>query len=310
MEQITYPSMTALIRQNIPVNTFYNNQYLVIQPKLDGIFFKIDVNLLIGYTKDNHLYDLKDIFPFIQIEYNKNIKYLYGELVYIDPISNQVTRNRSKVMDVLLKHQNYKEYLPYIKLIIFDVEFNEPKDITYYESYLEYIYKEVSFNKVDSFCIPILSCIAFYNERTIDFYFETFSKIYNDLEGIVIKEYTSKHFMVRDNKTNINPQWFKIKNKYEATLKCVAIKPHSKNPNLIGALILESSDKLIRVSVGSGLTKEIRNYPFNSLINKAIEISFEDIIIKSKMFRHPRFNCIREDDNIDSYEKIITRIKN
>lgn len=71
-------------------------------------------------------------------------------------------------------------------------------------------------------------------------------------EGAVLKDRTQPW-------KNGKP-WFnvKMKNEFDVELIVVGIKPHSKNPDLVGSLICESEGGLLRVAVGSGLTDETR----------------------------------------------------
>jgi len=85
-----------------------------------------------------------------------------------------------------------------------------------------------------------------------------------------------------------------IKNKLRPTVDilCIGIEPGTgKYTGLIGALILR--DRVGRtVSVGSGLTDDQRNMPFNFFLNKVVEISYEQI---QDTYLQPVFITVRED---------------
>lgn len=304
-----YPSMVSLRRQHISTDLFRVGEQFIGQPKLDGIFFRLNIHTLTGNTKDDKEYDVSDIFEKLHLKLKKiaslsKITHLLGELVYIDPVTKNITRNRSKVMDVLLKHQHYETYLPHIKFVIFDLEY--APDIELFNT----SYYEIIQNFQDTFHLPIVTTVTFsYHEEAINNLYNTFNN-FNELtngeplEGVVVKRINSQHFQFRNKPTAIHLDWYKVKNVHTATLRIVAIKAHSKDPNLIGSFIVTDADNILRASIGSGLTKEIRHMPRFELMDKVIEIEYEAFIVKTNSFVHPRFKLFREDDKVDNYEKI------
>lgn len=309
-----YPSMVSLLRQKIPTNLFKVGEQLIGQPKLDGIFFRLNIYTLIGNTKDDKEYDVSTLFPSIDSctmvsLLHFNISHLIGELVYIDPFTKNITRDRSKVMDVLLKHQNYKDYLPYIKFVIFDIEFKkeELNKKTYLEGF-QFLHTIFLWDRMKNLAfIPSVS-LSYHNEAIDELYdgFNSFPELTNylPLEGVVVKRLNSQHFQFRDKPTITHFDWFKIKNVHTATLRIIAIKPHSKDSNLIGSFIVTDADNILRSSIGSGLTKELRHMKKEEFLDKVIEVEYEALIEKTKSLVHPRFKSFREDDNVDSYEKL------
>lgn len=345
-----YPALSALRQKRIPHELFEVEEKVIAQPKLDGIWFKLNPITLVGYTKDHKSYDFKDIMkfhknPMIPLCYHiTQIKYLVGELCYIDPVTKKITRNRHFVMNCLRKHKDWENYAPNIVLIIYDViltndyvkfinDYDPKQDPNYnntlpindsiqsnlYWPHSEKISK--TYNKIfeifvqsnaqllkNSFFRCMESMITEYGKlaEVEQYYF----KKYKPLEGIILKRIDSSHpSLMSDKFRKVHPDWFKIKPVFDATLRCVAIKPHSKNPNLIGALILEDADKEIRISVGSGLKKEFRNKTKEEVIGKLFEIEFEDIYPKSKMFSHPVVIEERLDmEEADSWTKLVTRV--
>lgn len=319
-----YPFLRALRQNRIPTDLFQFDELMIVQPKLDGIWLKLDIKTLQGKTKEGKVYDLYCLQAFYDLKYfysyhKFDIKYLIGELCYIDPDTKLITRNRHKVMDFLLRHQGWEEIMPNIVLVVFDVilhrdyvnTFNKSDlhfehDETYvsvFERFIEQNYHELLKNPY----IRIMESQEVTYGK-LDFIENYFNKKYDHLEGLVLRRYKSIHpnFM-RNAFRRIHPDWFKVKPVYDATLKCVAIKPHSKNPDLVGALILETSDGILRVSIGSGLTKEQRES--KDFLNNLIEVEYEDLIEKSKLFVHPVVKYIRRDGEVDSWEKLISRRK-
>lgn len=73
----------------------------------------------------------------------------------------------------------------------------------------------------------------------------------------------------------------KLKEQRTCDLLCVGTEPHSKDPELIGSLLLETSDGLIQVSSGSGLKDEDREKDPSEFVGKVIEIEY-NAVIKAK----------------------------
>lgn len=123
-------------------------------------------------------------------------------------------------------------------------------------------------------------------------------------EGIILKN----QFMRWVNKRSQDA--FKFKDEFDVDLKIVGYELHSKQPNKIGALLVESDDGLIKVSVGSGFkdsnTDDLmdRSGAYkaamnNELIGKVVTVKCNSII-KSKDKEEyslflPRITCFRFD---------------
>ena len=102
-------------------------------------------------------------------------------------------------------------------------------------------------------------------------------------EGVICKD-KSKPW------TNGKPLFnVKIKHEFEVELRVTGIKPHSKNPSLIGSLLCSSEDGLLEVAVGSGLTDEQRSEPWDSWLNSIVTVRSE-YITSSKGKKKPSLN--------------------
>jgi hypothetical protein len=106
-----------------------------------------------------------------------------------------------------------------------------------------------------------------YNEQEV---FDTASKlIANGEEGIIVKTVDGPY----ENKRSKFA--LKIKDVLEADLKVVAIQEGTgKYKGKIGALLCESGDGNVKVSVGSGLTDEQRSLPESDYIGKIISVKY------------------------------------
>lgn len=101
----------------------------------------------------------------------------------------------------------------------------------------------------------------------------------------------------------------KLKNEFETTLVVTAIKPHSKRPEWVGSLLMESSDGKISTWVGSGLNEAgsdlDRRKPSNFPIGSLFEVRAEKIS-KHNALDLPRLVCPRFDkDYADSYQEVL-----
>lgn len=101
----------------------------------------------------------------------------------------------------------------------------------------------------------------------------------------------------------------KMKEVNDATLRCVAVKPHSKNPALIGSLECVSECGKIEVSIGSGLTDDDRKKDPSYFINAMVDMCYNMIIDDKTSGKHslflPRYRGIRTDVTIaDTLEKL------
>ena len=119
---------------------------------------------------------------------------------------------------------------------------------------------------------------------------------------------------------NMNGTWkngtsndcVKMKIKDPADLICVGTVPHTKRPELIGALELESAEGIIKVKTGSGLTDFDRSLSPDSFIGQIIEIEYNDITEDKKTGQKslflPIYVGVRDDKTeADSYELIRER---
>ena len=101
----------------------------------------------------------------------------------------------------------------------------------------------------------------------------------------------------------------KFKGELDCDLKIVNVEPHRKNNKMIGAIVCESSDGIVKVSVGSGLTKAQReNLVSSDLIGKIVTIKYNARITNKQggdsLFL-PIFLEIREDKSeADSSDRI------
>lgn len=81
----------------------------------------------------------------------------------------------------------------------------------------------------------------------------------------------------------------KMKEELDADLKIVDTKPHSKKEGWIGALMLESSDGLLKVDCGSGLTDELRQMDSSEFIGKIAAVKYNQLITDKRTGEYSLF---------------------
>ena len=124
-------------------------------------------------------------------------------------------------------------------------------------------------------------------------------------EGAIIK---SKDLLF-ENKTSKSQ--IKIKSEFDCDLLCIGVTEGSgKYKGLVGALLCISADGNLKVSVGSGLTDEMRGVDFKEYIGKIITVKYNEKITKKdsdevSLFL-PRFSEIRIDKDVaDTLDRIL-----
>lgn len=116
-------------------------------------------------------------------------------------------------------------------------------------------------------------------------------------EGIILKDITQGW---EDKRVK---HQVKFKGELECDLKCVDWQEGTgKNVGKLGALVLESSDGVIRVNVGSGFTDEQRDkYTREETVGKIVAVKYNARIQDKKSFQEslflPVFIELREDKN-------------
>lgn len=124
-------------------------------------------------------------------------------------------------------------------------------------------------------------------------------------EGAIIK---SKDLLF-ENKTSKSQ--IKIKSELDCDLLCVGVtEGNGKYKGLVGALECTSACGNLKVSVGSGLTDEMRSVDFKEYIGKIITVKYNEKITKKDSDEFslflPRFLEIRIDkDTVDTLDRIL-----
>jgi ATP-dependent DNA ligase len=124
-------------------------------------------------------------------------------------------------------------------------------------------------------------------------------------EGIILKDSWG---LWEDKRTKTQ---IKFKGELECDLLCVDWQEGTgKNVGKLGALVLESSDSLVKVNVGSGFTDEQRDkYTRENTVGKIVAVKYNARIQDKKTLQHslflPVFLELREDkDHADSASSI------
>lgn len=141
--------------------------------------------------------------------------------------------------------------------------------------------------------------------------YKAITAMYKDIiqsggEGVIVKDLNAPYSFTRSD------DWLKVKNISEADLRIVGFtKGTGKRTNTIGAIVVESKDRKIQVSVGSGLTDSDLEYfskHQDKLVGRIITVAYNEIITDKdgnySLFL-PRFIELRNDKTeADSFDKI------
>lgn len=183
-------------------------------------------------------------------------------------------------------------------------------DCITYDSFIQGISKtpySVRFNRLSQLSFPQNNKIKFIEYSVVENY-DAAKNIFEEYlnagqEGIILKDLSG----IWENK-RVNHQ-IKFKGEYDCDLRVVSVESGSgKYTDMMGALVCESEDKIIKVSVGSGFSDSQRISIDSSVIGKIISVRY-NARIKNKQGGEslflPIFLNVREDkDHADTSDLI------
>lgn len=291
-----YNRCSSFSQKNISNLTFP----LICQTKEDGMY--IDFIKGKSYTRAGNVVDVlhEDVIKYLTE--NASDYVIQGELLQLDEFGKRLNRQESNGLS------NRKEVdSAFTQFVVFDMvdvkDFENGLCETPYEKRLEMLIELVNnfdnhhLKLVDTdFCDIIEDVIVEFKER-----------LKNDEEGCVLKDKNAVW------KNGTNKHFVKMKIECTSELKVVGFEYGAKGTKyeeMLGSLIVESSDGKVKFNVGSGFTDELRENP-NQFLDKVIEVRYNDIVQNKDepdfyALYLPRFIKIREDKTeADSYDKIV-----
>ena len=294
-----YNRCSSFSQKNISNLTFP----LICQTKEDGMY--IDFIKGKSYTRAGNVVDVlhEDVIKYLTE--NASDYVIQGELLQLDESGKRLNRQESNGLS------NRKEVdVAFTQFVVFDIidvtDFENGLCNTPYEKRLEMLVELVNnfdnhhLKLVDTdFCDTIGDVIVEFKER-----------LKNDEEGCVLKDKNAVW------KNGTNKHFVKMKIECTSELKVVDFEYGAKGTKyeeMLGSLIVESSDGKVKFNVGSGFTDELRENP-NQFIDKVIEVRYNDIVQNKDepdfyALYLPRFIRIREDKTeADSYDKIVESV--
>lgn len=312
IDRITYPAIVQKKEDSIFVNVVYRNN---------------DIKF---YTRNGTEFDLvalKDelLNTFHVAEIDENIV-LHGELLVgsesrkiasglinslikkeqtIESLQTKIVEKRGNTHDKLVselakKLAEYDQTDKNLRIVLWDVVPYEKWTIgEYKESYHERFKYLFTFES-DHVKVVEYEIVSNYDEA-LEFYRK---QIANGYEGAVLKNFK----MIWKNHTST--EQIKLKAERECELRVISIENgQGKYEGKIGSLVCESSDKLLKVNVGSGLTDTDRDMSPSAFVGKVISVKFNEVIQSDSKDTYslflPRFIEIRNDkDEADSLEHI------
>lgn len=191
--------------------------------------------------------------------------YMDGEIIFIDesdhsPVSRKISNGlaNKSIKDTISKEEGKRA-----RYIIWDL-YTEKDGVKYDQRF------QTMIKYIDN-CLyiePVRNQLVYDMEQVEEVFLD---ELKNGNEGIVLKNINS----LFENKRSKN--LVKFKDVKDADLKCIDVtEGQGKYVGMIGSLELESSDGLVKVSVGSGLTDEDRKKDPSEYINKIIEIKYNE----------------------------------
>lgn len=279
------------------------------QMKVDGARTQLRITsdgVVIAYSSSGNEYITHGNFDYLTkaCRYGRNVV-LDGEMVVIDDNGEILPRKRGNgIINKAIKGTITTTEAKRLVFIAFDL-IEEEKWVAQYSSVPYW----ARLQELAAFITPLTNPnIKLVETKTINSEVELFDHFFEmhktrGLEGTVVKNTTC----IWEN-TRSRDQ-VKIVGVLNCDLLVIDTLPGTgKHEGKIGALMCISSDKLLSVNVGSGLTDAERSLPPSTFIGKIVEIFYKERIDAEtgtlSLFA-PRFNCIRTDKLIaDSINEI------
>lgn len=199
-----------------------------------------------------------------------------GELLVLEggKIANRQTGNG--IFNKAVRNTISKDEAETFHFVVWDLipidKFKEGKDVTPYRERLSKLEKMVKDNPYN-LKISLIESVEF---NTLDECLKfAEDKIFDGQEGAIVK----MDPLIWENKRSKDQ--IKIKEEKTGEFRCIGVKPHSKNPELIGSLDFASEDNKIIFNCGSGLTDEDRKKSPSDFIDFIFEVQYNSLI-KSK----------------------------
>lgn len=268
-----WPNLISTFKVMKCHNTIEHINYpAIIQTKCDGMRCIIerhpDGESYTAYSSSGRIIEFGDHFNESVKVYMLPSERFDGELICIDETGKHLDRKTSNgiINSLLKKPETFPEdKLKLINFVVWDIEDhtdNVPYNNRFFNLKERFTSNQRNFKLIDWKIVD--------DESEAIEYFQNQLSMGN--EGAILK--------------NLDGTWQgkrvkhqgKLKDELEAELKVVGIIPHSKFPELIGALIMETSDG-VKFNVGSGLTDELRStLDHNSVIDRIYTVRFNDVI--------------------------------
>lgn len=285
-----WPNLISTFKVMKCHNTIEHIKYpAIIQTKCDGMRCIIerhpDGESYTAYSSSGRQIEFGDHFNESVKVYMLPSERFDGELICIDETGKHLDRKTSNgiINSLLKKPETFpKDKLKLINFIVWDIEDHTntvPYDNRFFNLKERFTSNRRNFKLIDWKIVD--------DESEAIEYFQNQLSMGN--EGAILK--------------NLDGTWQgkrvkhqgKLKDELEAELKVVGVIPHSKFPEWIGALIMETSDG-VKFNVGTGyvFTDEFRSIvDHDSLIDKIYTVRFNDVITNK---------------NDDSYDLFLPRL--
>lgn len=281
----------------------------IIQTKMDSsrINFEFDKGKIVSVSTRNG--SSIDITPFLDIEL-ADIDHciLDGELMYSLDGVDLDRKTSSGIINKAIKGTISEEESKGLNLVCWDYipyeDFVLGECLLAYDIRFEILNSVVEAAQTNKIKV-VESKVVYSKEEALHQYNINLEK---GLEGCILKNPNAIWSSKRSN------DYLKLKNESFADLLVVGFEygtPGTQFDGMLGALICETSDGLLRVKIGSGFKhlKGERDNP-ESYVGKIIEVKYNEIISsknsETKSLFLPIYSCIREDKNVaNTFEELL-----
>lgn len=303
-----FPCMLASQYEEKLIGKFKFPAY--VQLKLDGMraSFVVEQGAVTAYSRNGKIIDLPEIAAAILSVGYDNVVF-DGELLVVDADNHYTNRQTGNgILNKAVKGTITEEERKSVRFVMFDMiplqDFKKGTCIVPYEtrfdSLNEFI-RTASSNSYNSFFL-----VETWDVANI----EGAQTIFNEVlaegqEGIILKDKKS----VWENKRSKGQ--IKFKAELDCDLVCVDVEEGTgKYKDKMGALVLESSDGVIRVNVGTGFSDADRqelwkNKPLGKIVAVCYNARISDKNSGVESLFLPRFLEVREDKTTADSSKVI-----
>jgi hypothetical protein len=285
----------------------------IVQEKCDGMRFNAIVkNGIVEFRSRSGkeislLGSLDKDFAHMEYAYGEGAVVFDGELLVMDPDNYQYLDRQSGngILNKAVKGTISKEEADRVVCVLWDcIPYEDFLNGSHKTTYINRYKRLLGYKRTIEFQHPRIKSVETFEVHSLEQTQEIFQNYLNDgKEGIILKDPNS----LWENKRSKGQVKFKAE--LDCDLKVLSvISGTGKYAGMLGALVCESDDSIIKVNVGSGFTDEQRKTITSDVIGKIVAVKYNARIKNTtgeESLFLPVFLEVREDKEIaDSSIKI------